>query len=62
MSITGPEGDRLVIQGDDHDSVHLTGNWSSGVAQVENGLEYVIYTSEEDKTHQLWVQNGISVV
>ena len=62
VSITGPEGDRLVIQGDDHDSVHLTGNWSSGVAQVENGLEYVIYTSEEDKTHQLWVQNGISVV
>ena len=62
VSITGPEGDRLVIQGDDNDSVHLTGNWSSGVAQVENGLEYVIYTSEEDKTHQLWVQNGISVV
>ena len=62
VSITGPEADRLVIQGDDQDSVHLTGNWSSGVSQVENGLEYVIYTSPEDQTHQLWVQSGITVV
>ncbi|MBT2374871.1 VCBS domain-containing protein [Pseudomonas fluorescens] len=62
VSITGPESDRLMIQGDDQDSVHLTGDWSAGVTQVENGLEYVIYTSQEDETHQLWVQNGISVV
>ncbi|NWC95584.1 hypothetical protein HX855_23635 [Pseudomonas sp. IPO3778] len=62
VSITGPESDRLMIQGDDQDSVHLTGDWSAGVTQVENGLEYVIYTSPEDETHQLWVQSGISVV
>ncbi|QJI32601.1 hypothetical protein HKK55_00100 [Pseudomonas sp. ADAK18] len=62
VSITGPESDRLMIQGDDQDSVHLTGDWSAGVTQVENGLEYVIYTSQEDETHQLWVQSGISVV
>ncbi|MEB0207031.1 hypothetical protein QN356_16310 [Pseudomonas sp. CCC3.1] len=62
VSLTGPESERLMIQGDDQDSVHLTGNWSSGVSQVENGLEYVIYTSQEDPTHQLWIQNGISVV
>ena len=62
VSITGPEADRLVIQGDDQDSVHLTGNWSSGLTQVDNGLEYVIYTSQEDQNHQLWIQNGINVV
>jgi hypothetical protein len=62
VSITGPESDRLMIQGDDQDSVHLTGDWSAGATQVENGLEYVIYTSAEDETHQLWVQSGISVV
>jgi hypothetical protein len=62
VSITGPESDRLMIQGDDQDSVHLTGDWSAGATQVENGLEYVIYTSPEDETHQLWVQSGISVV
>nr|WP_084379116.1 BapA/Bap/LapF family large adhesin [Pseudomonas mucidolens] len=62
VSITGPESDRLMIQGDDQDSVHLTGDWSTGATQVENGLEYVIYTSQEDETHQLWVQSGISVV
>ncbi|WP_256346017.1 BapA/Bap/LapF family large adhesin, partial [Pseudomonas tolaasii] len=62
VSITGPESDRLMIQGDDQDSVHLTGDWSSGVTQVENGLEYVVYTSPEDQTHQLWVQSGINVV
>ncbi|MCM8562126.1 BapA/Bap/LapF family large adhesin [Pseudomonas shahriarae] len=62
VSITGPESDRLMIQGDDQDSVHLTGDWSAGATQVENGLEYVIYTSQEDETHQLWIQSGISVV
>ncbi|QOY74227.1 hypothetical protein IH404_23805 [Pseudomonas sp. OST1909] len=62
VSITGPESDRLMIQGDDQDSVHLTGDWTGGVTQVENGLEYVIYTSAEDQAHQLWVQSGINVV
>ncbi|MTD21492.1 hypothetical protein GIR22_20425 [Pseudomonas sp. CCM 7891] len=62
VSIADPESDRLMIQGDDQDSVHLTGNWSAGATEVENGLEYVIYTSQEDETHHLWVQSGISVV
>ncbi|MBK5517116.1 hypothetical protein JFT80_06650 [Pseudomonas sp. TH10] len=62
VAVTSPETDRLFIQGDEQDSVHLTGNWSVGSTQLENGQEYVVYTSQEDETHQLWVQNGVNVV
>jgi len=33
-----------------------------GSTQLENGQEYVVYTSQEDETHQLWVQSGVNVV
>jgi len=62
VAVTAPETDRLFIQGDEQDSVHLTGNWSEGTTQLENGQEYVVYTSQEDETHQLWVQSGVNVV
>ena len=62
VAVTSPETDRLFIQGDEQDSVHLTGNWSVGSTQLENGQEYVVYTSQEDETHQLWVQSGVNVV
>src|SRR5471032_2062559 len=62
VSVIGPDADRLFIQGDGQDSVHLTGDWASVATQVANGLEYVIYTAQEDETHQLWVQSGVSVV
>ncbi|MGO2489706.1 MAG: BapA/Bap/LapF family large adhesin [Pseudomonas taetrolens] len=62
LAVTAPETDRLFIEGDEQDSVHLTGNWSVGTTQLENGQEYVVYTSQEDETHQLWVQSGINVV
>jgi hypothetical protein len=62
LAVTAPETDRLFIQGDEQDSVHLTGNWSVGSTQLENGQEYVVYTSQEDETHQLWVQSGVNVV
>ena len=62
VAVTAPETDRLFIQGDEQDSVHLTGNWSVGATQLENGQEYVVYTSQEDETHQLWVQSGVNVV
>ncbi|CAI8767096.1 Type I secretion C-terminal target domain-containing protein [Pseudomonas sp. IT-P258] len=62
LAVTAPETDRLFIQGDEQDSVHLTGNWSEGTTQLENGQEYVVYTSQEDETHQLWVQSGVNVV
>ena len=62
VAVTAPETDRLFIQGDEQDSVQLTGNWSVGSTQLENGQEYVVYTSQEDETHQLWVQSGVNVV
>ncbi|PRA44098.1 hypothetical protein CQZ98_26895 [Pseudomonas sp. MYb115] len=62
VAVTAPETDRLFIQGDEQDSVQLTGNWSVGATQLENGQEYVVYTSQEDETHQLWVQSGVNVV
>jgi hypothetical protein len=30
--------------------------------QVDNGVQYNVYTPEGDESHHLWVQNGISVV
>ncbi|MCU7222126.1 BapA/Bap/LapF family large adhesin [Pseudomonas brassicacearum] len=62
VAVTAPETDRLFIQGDEQDSVHLTGDWSMVSTQLENGQEYVVYVSQEDETHQLWVQSGINVV
>ena len=62
VALTSTGTDRLFIQGDDEDSVQLTGNWTVGSTQLENGQEYVVYTSQEDETHQLWVQSGINVV
>lgn len=52
----------LLIKGDNHDTVHMTGNWTAGSVQVADGVQYIPYTPQEDESHHLWVQNSISVV
>lgn len=62
LSVTDASTDKLLIQGDSHDTVHMTGSWTAGPVQVDNGVQYNVYTPEGDESHHLWVQNGISVV
>lgn len=62
LSVTDASTDKLLIQGDSHDTVHMTGNWTAGPVQVDNGVQYNVYTPEGDESHHLWVQNGINVV
>lgn len=62
ISIIEPGKDRLLVQGDSHDTVHLDGDWVSGNTQTDDGLTYAVYASTEDPSHHLWVQNGVNVV
>lgn len=64
LSVTDASTDKLLIQGDSHDTVHMTGaTWAAaGPVQVDNGVQYNVYTAQEDPSHHLWVQSGISVV
>jgi hypothetical protein len=64
LSVTDASTDKLLIQGDTHDTVHMTGaTWAAaGPVQVDNGVQYNVYTAQEDPSHHLWVQSGISVV
>ena len=63
LSVTDASTDKLLILGDSHDTVHMTGaTWAPGAIQTDNGVQYNVYTAQEDPSHHLWVQSGISVV
>ena len=63
LSVTDASTDKLLILGDTQDTVHMTGaTWAPGAMQTDNGVQYNVYTPQEDPSHHLWVQSGISVV
>ncbi len=62
VAITETGKDTLMIKGDDKDSVHMTDNWTLVGNQTADGIDYTQYTTQEDPSHHLWVQNGIHVV
>ncbi|MFJ4441846.1 BapA/Bap/LapF family large adhesin [Pseudomonas sp. NPDC089422] len=62
VAITETGNDMLIIKGDDKDSVHMTDNWTLVSNQTVDGIDYNQYTTQEDPSHHLWVQNSIHVV